>query len=216
VETDDMKIRVLGSVDVEQNGRSVKLGGPKQRAVLSMLALNANATVSLERLIDGLWGEEPPSTAAKMVQQYVSQLRRLLAEDEGPEIVTRGRGYELQVDPAAVDTLRFEQLVERAARDDDGGRGRLAHEALALWQGPPLADLLDEPFAASEARRLEELHLTATELMIEGELEAGRHPEVIGRLLALVDEHPLRERLCVLLMLALPRGPSGRGAGCLP
>ncbi len=127
-----MQIRVLGSVDVELNGRRVKLAGPKQRAVLAMLALSANATVSLERLIGGLWGEEPPSTAAKMVQQYVSQLRRLLAEAEGPEIVTRGRGYELHVDPAAVDALRFEQLIEQAAGDSDGRRSELARAALAL------------------------------------------------------------------------------------
>src|SRR4051812_30111047 len=102
-----MQIRVLGSVDVEHEGAPVKLAGPKQRAVLSMLALNANATVSIERLVDGLWGEEPPSSAPKMVQQYVSQLRRLIADD-GEQIRTRDGGYELHVDPAAVDALRFE------------------------------------------------------------------------------------------------------------
>jgi DNA-binding SARP family transcriptional activator len=212
VETGDMQIRLLGSVDVELNGRPVKLGGPKQRAVLAMLALNANTTVSLERLIDGLWGEEPPSTAVKMVQQYVSQLRRLVA-DEGTEIVTRGRGYELRIDPVAVDALRFERLVERAAEDRDGARSELAREALALWLGPPLAGMLEEPFAASEARRLEELHLAAIELSLEGELGAGREAQVIGRLGALVDEHPLRERLRGLLMLALYR--AGRQADAL-
>ena len=208
-----MQIRLLGSVDVEVNGSRVKLAGPKQRAVLSMLALNANATVSLERLIDGLWGEQPPSSAPKMIQQYVSQLRRLLAGD-GPQILTHDGGYELRIDPAAVDdALRFERLVERAAHDGDGRRDELTREALALWHDPPLAGMRDEPFAASEARRLEELRLVATELAIEGDLDANRHAEVIGRLAALVDEHPLRERLRTLLMLALYR--AGRQAEAL-
>ena len=208
-----MQIRVLDSVGVELNDRPVKLGGPKQRAVLAMLALNANTTVSVERLIDGLWGEDPPATGAKMVQQYVSQLRRLLDDDDGGLIVTRGRGYELHVDPATVDGLRFERLVELAADEGAGRRSELAREALDLWRGLPLAGMLDEPFAASEVRRFEELHLAAIELDIEGELEAGRHAEIIGRLAALVDEHPLRERLRALLMLALYR--AGRQAEAL-
>jgi WD40 repeat protein/DNA-binding SARP family transcriptional activator len=208
-----MQIHVLDSVGVELNGRPVKLGGPKQRAVLAMLALNANAPVSIERLIDGLWGEDPPATGAKMVQQYVSQLRRLLDDDDGSLIVTRGRGYELHVEPATVDGLRFERLVELAADHGGGRRSELAREALDLWRGLPLAGMLDEPFAASEVRRLEELHLVAIELSIEGDLDAGRHAEVIGRLAALVDEHPLRERLRALLMLALYR--AGRQAEAL-
>src|SRR5829696_1893159 len=207
-----MQIRVLGSVDVELEGSRVKLAGPKQRAVLSMLALNANTTVSFERLVDGLWGEEPPSSAPKMVQQYVSQLRRLLVAD-GRQIITRDGGYELRVDPSAVDALRFERLVEQAAHEADGRRSELAHEALAIWQDPPLAGMREEPFAASEARRLEELHLAALELAIEGDLDAGRHAELVGRLAALVDEHPLRERLRALLMLAFYR--SGRQAEAL-
>jgi DNA-binding SARP family transcriptional activator/WD40 repeat protein len=208
-----MQIRVLDSVGVELNDRPVKLGGPKQRAVLAMLALNAKTTVSVERLVDGLWGEDPPATGAKMVQQYVSQLRRLLDDDDGTLIVTRGRGYELHVDPATVDGLRFERLVELAADEGAGRRSELAREALDLWQGLPLAGMLDEPFAASEVRRFEELHLAAIELDIEGDLEAGRHAEIIGRLAALVDEHPLRERLRALLMLALYR--AGRQAEAL-
>ena len=147
--------------------------------------------MSFERLVDGLWGEGPPSSAPKMVQQYVSQLRRLLVAD-GRQIITRDGGYELRVDPSAVDALRFERLVEQAAHEADGRRSELAHEALAIWQDPPLAGMREEPFAASEARRLEELHLAALELAIEGDLDAGRHAELVGRLAALVDEHPLR------------------------
>src|SRR5829696_4231682 len=188
-----MQIRLLGTIDVDLDDRPLKLAGPKQRAVLSMLALSANATVAVERLVEGLWGEEPPPTAAKMVQQYVSQLRRLLPENGAARIATHGRGYELQIDPAAVDALQFERLV--------------------LWHGAPLAGMLQEPFAAAEVRRLEELHLAATELALEDDLDAGRHGEAIGRLRALVDDHPLRERLRALLMLALYR--AGRQAEAL-
>jgi WD40 repeat protein/DNA-binding SARP family transcriptional activator len=207
-----MQIRLLGTVDVDLDDRPLKLAGPKQRAVLSMLALGANTTVSVERLVEGLWGEEPPPTAAKMVQQYVSQLRRLLPENGAARIATHGRGYELQIDPAAVDALQFERLVAHAA-EGNGARGGLAREALALWHGAPLAGMLEEPFAAAEVRRLEELHLSATELALEDDLDAGRHSEAIGRLRALVDEHPLRERLMALLMLALYR--AGRQAEAL-
>ena len=207
-----MEIRVLGPVEIEVGGRPVALGAPKQRAVLSLLALQASSTVSIDRLIEGLWGEEPPATAAKMVQLYVSQLRRLVAEDDGAQIVTHGRGYELRLDPEAVDAARFERLVTEALR---GGRGKgeAACAALALWRGPPFADVRDEPFAAAEALRLEELHLAATELSVESDLEAGRHLEMISRLQSLVVEHPLRERLHSLRMLALYR--AGRQADAL-
>ena len=197
-----MDIRLLGPVEVQHGDTPLHLGGPKQRAVLAMLALNPNASVSVDQLIEGLWGERQPPTATKMVQLYVSQLRKLLAQDGGSEIVTRGRAYELHVDPDHVDAVKFERLVAEQA----------AHAALALWRGPPLADL-NEPFTDSEVRRLEELHLAAVELAIEADLEAGRHTELIGRLDALVAEHPLSERLHALRMLALYR--AGRQAEAL-
>jgi DNA-binding SARP family transcriptional activator/WD40 repeat protein len=209
-----MEIRVLGPVEVELDGRRLRLGGPKQRAVLSLLALNANSTVSVDRLIEGLWGEEQPASAAKNVQLYVSQLRKLLVGQPRVGIVTRGRGYELRLDPDAVDALRFERLIGEASNGHrDGEAAEAADTALALWRGPPLADLADEPFAAGEAGRLEELRLVALELAVEGELEAGRHREVIGRLDSLLAEHPLRERLHGLRMLALYR--AGRQAEAL-
>ena len=208
-----MEIRLLGPVEVGDGESPLHLGGPKQRAVLALLALNANATVSFDRLIEGLWGERQPATAAKMVQLYVSQLRKLLKDDEGSQIVTRGRAYELRLDPEAVDASRFERLVtEAAGARGDNGSGEAAHRALALWRGPPLADL-DEPFTPAEARRLEELHLAALELALESDLEAGRHIELIGRLDSLVAEHPLSERLHALRMLALYR--AGRQADAL-
>ena len=134
-------------------------------------ALEANRTVSADRLAEGLWGEEPPSSAPKMVQLYVSQLRRLL-DGNGATIVTHGRGYELRLPADAVDVARFERLV-------DESRPR---EALALWRGEALADVADEPFAAAEIRRLDELRVHAHELAIEADLAAGRHADVIGEL----------------------------------
>ena len=110
-----MEIRLLGPVEVQNGDAPLHLGGPKQRAVLAMLALKPNASVSTDRLIEGLWGESQPATATKMVQLYVSQLRKLLAQDGGSEILTRGRGYELRVDPELVDAVRFERLVAEQA-----------------------------------------------------------------------------------------------------
>ena len=140
-----MDLQLLGPVEATVDGRPVPLGATKQRAVLAMLALRANRTVSIDSLIEGLWGEEPPASAPKMVQLYVSQLRRLL-DGDGAEIVTRGRGYELRARRRRVDAARFERLVAEAGRAEAGRTA--AREALALWRGDALADVADEPFAA--------------------------------------------------------------------
>ncbi len=200
-----MELRVLGPVEATVGGRRVPLGAVKQRAVLAMLALHANSTVSADELMEGLWGEHPPSTAPKMRQQYISQLRRLLGGGNGraAEIVTHGRGYELRLGPEEIDLGRFQRLVSEGA----------AREALSLWRGPPLADVADEPFAAGEIRRLDELRLAALEQAIDAELAEGRHREVVGELEALVAAHPLSERVHGQLMLALYR--SGRQAEAL-
>ncbi len=172
-----------------------------------MLALCANRTVGTDALIDGLWGERPPESAAKNVQLHVSRLRKALASDAGgASILTHGRGYELKLSEEAVDAVRFEHLVERARREAERGiADGTAKEALELWRGAPLADVAAEPFAGPEIRRLEELHLRALELTIDAELAAGRHGEVIGRLEALLAEHPLNERFHAQRMLALYR-----------
>jgi YVTN family beta-propeller protein len=206
-----MDIHLLGLVEVSLDGRAVQLGGAKQRALLAMLALHPNVPVSVDRLVEGLWGERPPASASKSIQIYVSQLRKLINGD-GAEIVTRGRGYELRVGADAVDSVRFERLVEEAARGNGAGDA-IARQALALWRGPPLDDLADEPFAGPEIRRLEELWLRARELAIEGALAAGEHERVVAELGALVDEHPLREHLHAQRMLALYR--CGRQADAL-
>ena len=200
----DLNVRLLGPMEASIDGHTLRLGAPKPRAVLAILALHPGEIVSTERLIGGLWGEQPPATATKMVQLYVSQLRKALTESgDGAAIVTRGHGYELQVAPQDVDAGHFEALLAQ-------GEPR---EALALWRGPPLDDVAGEPFAAAEIRRLEELRVAALEQAFDADLAAGRHREVLPELEALVAQEPLRERLHAQRMLALYR--SGRQAGAL-
>jgi WD40 repeat protein/DNA-binding SARP family transcriptional activator len=199
-----MDVRLLGPTEVTCGKGAVPLGGPTPRAVFAMLALDAGSTVSAERLIDGLWGEDPPATARKLVQLYVSNLRKALANGSEPQaIVTHGRGYELQLDREHIDVARFERLLAQGA----------ARDALSLWRGPALADIVDEPFAAVEVRRLEELRATAHEMAIEHDLDAGLHREVLAELETLLAHEPLRERLHAQRMLALYR--SGRQADAL-
>jgi predicted ATPase/DNA-binding SARP family transcriptional activator len=199
-----LDVRVFGGLEGSVDGRPLPLGASKPRALFAMLALNAGSVVSVDRLIDGLWGDVPPVSAPKLVQVYVSRLRHALADaGYGAAIVTRGRGYELRVDPDAVDAACFEHLVAQGS----------PREALALWRGPPLDDLADEPFAGAEIRRLEELRLAAHELAIERDIEAGRHREVLSELDVLVAAEPLRERLHAQRMLALYR--CGRQAEAL-
>jgi peptide/nickel transport system substrate-binding protein len=209
-------VHLLGPVEATRDGRTIPLGAAKQRALLAMLALDANATVSVNRLVDGLWGDDPPASAAKMVQLYVSQLRRLLAGDEA-QILTHGRGYELRLAQGdAIDAARFQRLVEQADRGGGGtasGPGDPAREALALWRGDALADVAGEPFAGPEVRRLDELWLRAAHLVVDGDLAAGRDEEALARLERLIRHYPLRERLHAQRMLALYR--SGRQAEAL-
>jgi hypothetical protein len=168
-----------------------------------MLALRANRTVSVDALIDGLWGDRPTASAAKNVQHYIWRLRKALdANGSGAQIVTRGRGYELQLPEEAVDASRFERLVERARREAEHGIADGAVKgALELWRGAPLADVASEPFAGPEIRRLEELHLRALELTIDAELAAGR----VGSL------HNRRRSLGCALMGRQRRGRHSHG-----
>ena len=192
-----MDVLLLGPVEAYIDGRPVALGARKQRALLAMLALEAGRTVSADRLAEGLWGETLPSSAPKMVQHYVSQLRRL-----GADIATRGRGYELTLN-GELDRDRAERLLS------DG----CARDALALWRGAPLMDVADEPFAASEIRQLEELWGRTAEAAVDADLDAGRHREVLAELRGLLDAEPLHERFHAQRMIALYR--SGRQAEAL-
>jgi DNA-binding SARP family transcriptional activator len=205
-----IEFRILGPLDVTRDGSPVALGGPKQRALLAYLLLRRGQVVSTDRLVDELWGEQPPRTATTSLQNLVSQLRKSL----GPEVlVTRPPGYVLHVDEADLDLARFERLVAEARETEADDRARLLREALALWTGPPLAEFTYEPFAENEIARLLELRLAATEDLFDAELELGRHAPIVGALEQLVVAHPLRERLRGQLMLALYR--SGRQAEAL-
>jgi DNA-binding SARP family transcriptional activator/streptogramin lyase len=205
---------VLGPVEVKIGGRPVDVGGAKQRALLAVLVLHANHPVSAGRLIGELW-EQPPATALKSVQVYVSRLRRTL-EGTTARIQTTPAGYLLAADAQDVDVLRFEALAAEGRAvlgRDPAAASALFGEALALWRGEPLADLAAEPFARQAIPRLAEHRLAVLEDRIEADLTVGRHAEVVGDLGALLADHPYRERLYAQLMLALYR--SGRQAEAL-
>jgi YVTN family beta-propeller protein len=215
-----MEFRILGPVEVRRGDRVLRLGAGKQRALLALLLLHRNEAVTTERLVDDLWGDHPPETAAKIVQNYVSLLRRSFAEHDGESgevILTHGHGYLLRLDQEALDLDQFEELLARGREALGAGDAEeassLIHDALLLWRGPALADVAYEEFAQAEAARLEERRLVALECRIEADLALGRHADLVGELEALVARHPLQERFQAQLMLALYR--SGRQAEAL-
>src|SRR5205823_4003443 len=169
---------------------------------------------SRDGLIDGLWGERPPPSAAHTLDNYVSRLRKMLG---GARLARRPPGYVLQLEPDELDLDRFEQLLRRGreelARGDSAEAAATLRSALALWRGPALADVLYEPFAAIEAERLEQRRLIALEDRIDADLALGRSGELVPELEALVAEHPFRERVLGQLVLALYR--AGRQAEAL-
>jgi DNA-binding SARP family transcriptional activator len=202
---------VLGPLEATSDGGAViPLAGQKQRALLALLLLNANEVVSSDRLIDQLWNEDAPATAATSLRNLITGLRKAIGHDA---VSTRPPGYVLTVNPSDLDLMRFERVVARARRLAPDARARALREGLAMWRGPPLADLLFEPFAQPEVHRLEELRLAVLEDLAEAELEAGGAADLVPELEGLVAQHPLRERLRVPLMLALYRG--GRQAEAL-
>jgi DNA-binding SARP family transcriptional activator len=209
-----VEFRILGPLEAEQDGRLVPLGGRKQRALLALLLLHANAVVPRDRLIDEIWGDEPPETARTALQVHVSQLRKALG---GERIETRAPGYRVRTEPDALDLERFERLVAEGRDALAGGDAERSadalREALALWRGTPLAELGEVPFAQRECLRLEELRLAALEERVEADLQLGRHARLVSELEGLVREHPLRERGRGQLMLALYR--CGRQADAL-
>ena len=220
-----MDFRILGPLEVNDDaGRALEVGGRQQRLVLAMLLVHRNEVVSVDRLVDALWGEQPPTSAVKNVQIHVSRLRKALEAERrtrdqraAVQVHTRANGYVLEVTSGELDADRFEQLVEtgrraHAAEELEQAEADL-RDALSLWRGPPLADFAYDAFAQGEIARLEELRLAAVEEQIDVELALGRHSDVTARLYPLVADHPLRERLRASLMLALYRG--GRKADAL-
>jgi DNA-binding SARP family transcriptional activator len=205
-----VEFRILGPLEVLERGRAVTLRGAREKAVLVYLLLHAGEVVPTDRLIDQLWGEEPPETARKSLQVRVAGIRKTLGADL---LLTQGPGYVIRAGPDTLDLHRFERLVAEADQLEPRSAADKLREALSLWRGPPLADFAYEPFAQGPIGRLEELRVVALERRIDADLELGRPAELVGELEALVAEHPLRERLRGQLILALYR--SGRQAEAL-
>ena len=212
--TPPLEFRLLGPLGVDLDGVRVAVGSAKQRALLGALLLNANRVVPVERLIDELWGENPPETAANTLQVYVSQLRKALAPAD--VVKHRAPGYVAEIESGALDVERFERLLAegraRLATGDAASARETLRTALALWRGPALADV---PLAsgATEAARLEDLRLAALEELFAADLLLGTGAEVVSELEGVVAEHPLRERPRALLMRALYQ--AGRQADAL-
>ena len=214
VGVDAIDYRLLGPLEVTVGGRPVRLGGPRQRAVLATLLAQADTFVPSARLVDDLWGEDPPPTASNLVQGYVSHLRKALGKDA---IATHGAGYILHLGGHTLDLREFERLAHDGNRALGAGQNTIAAErlaeALSLWRGPALADLTEEEGIQSLAARLDELRALARERHVEAELACGRHAESVQEAKALVEEYPLHERPRGLLMMALYG--SGRQAEAL-
>lgn len=220
--TTDVQIRVLGDLEVAGTGGTYAPGNARPAAVLAMLAMHAGEVVSLDRLLDELWTSERATPGVKRVHVNILRLRRALAAvapavDPASVVRTRSRGYCLDVDPEAIDAVRFTRLILRGRTKLDAGDPAAAAatlcEALALWRGEPYADFAYESFAAIEIRRLTEVRACAVELWAEAELALGSHALLAPELERLVARDPLRERLRALLMVALYR--SGRQGDAL-
>jgi DNA-binding SARP family transcriptional activator len=195
-----MEFRILGPLEVAEGGRPIALGGPKQRALLVLLLLTPNRAVSVDRLVETLWGGDPPASAANALQYHVSQLRKALGEGA---IVTQEPGYLIRLDPEQLDLLRFERLVAEAEGTDAIRASRLLGEALALWRGDPIAELADDVLSQTEVQRLEAARLAALERRVGADLALGRHAQLVPELEALTRRHPLHEGLVGALMRAL-------------
>jgi class 3 adenylate cyclase/DNA-binding SARP family transcriptional activator/tetratricopeptide (TPR) repeat protein len=204
-----VELGLLGPLEVRCGGVSVAVGGSRERAVLTRLSLSANQVVPLETLADDLWAGEPPEGAPQALWVYISRLRKALRDHGGDTLlVTRPPGYVLQVEPEALDSVRFEALVAEARALGAANPIESANRyrrALALWRGPALADVADLPFARAEAGRLEEARLSALEERIDADLACGRHGELVGELAGLTRDHPVRERFWAQRMTALYR-----------
>jgi DNA-binding SARP family transcriptional activator len=204
-----VEYRVLGPLEVLEDGRPLALGNLKERMVLAVLLLHANEFVSRERLIDELWGVAPPPTARKAVNVYISKLRKTLSVNEHDPIATADGGYRLVVSPDLLDADRMRSLVrkarERMAEGESEAAAGVLQDALACWRGPTLAGLQLESFGREEVAQLDELRLTVLMDRIDCDLAQARHEHVLGELQVLVGEHPLRERLRAQQILALYR-----------
>lgn len=220
--TERIEFLMLGPLEARRAGQPLKLGSIKHRMLLAKLLLHANQVLSTDELIDTVWGEQPPPTVRQSLQNHVAALRRLIEQAGTPAgqprtLLTRDPGYLLQVHPDQLDLHRFRRMVDEGRTALEGGEPwaatRLLHEAVALWRGPVLADVVAAGASWPELAGIDELEIGAIEARIEADLVAGRHAELVGELEALIRRHPLREHLHGQMMLALYR--SGRQADAL-
>ena len=202
-----MEVRVLGPLEISGENGPVDLPAAKHRRLLAALALAGGQACSADALIDAVWGETPPASARKLLQVYVSQLRKALPSRDA--LATAPSGYVLRLDDGSLDADRFERLTDDAVEALAQGNPSLARShldrALALWRGHAYADVMYDDFARVEAERLEELRLVALEARLDASLQLGRHDEVLAEALAMARDQPLRERVQGLAMLALYR-----------
>ena len=216
-----MKFSVLGSIEVTAGDTQVDLGGVKQRAILGYLVLHANKVVPTSQIIEAMWEGIPPPTARKMVQNAVSAIRRLLTSHNGqvggPSLRTHPPGYQLRMNAEDVDLFRFRRLAQEgraAIADGEPSRGvELLRDALSMWRGRALDDVVETGVSWPELAAIEDERLSALEDRLDAELDCGRHREITPELEVLTATEPLRERLGQQFMLALYR--SGRQADAL-
>lgn len=213
-----VEFRLLGAFEVVARGQMMKLGSMRLRLVLAMLALAGGRVVSADSLAEELWGGDPPADVANGLQSFVSRARRVLASARAEvTVAARGNGYALEVTRSAVDAHRFSELARRGRElnvvGDAAGAVALLQEALALWRGPALTEFADRAFAASEATRLQEERLDATEALADALLAVGNPAAAAALLEQLVAEEPFREGAWARLMMALYR--LGRAADAL-
>ncbi len=214
-----LEIRVLGPVEIAWDGRPIDIGGVRTRALVARLLIDRRIIVPVDRLVDSLWGDNDGSGAEIALRSTISRLRKRLRDAGAPEgvIVTRAPGYVLEVPAEVTDAFRLERAVAEGRRQLALRRPsectRVLMEAGELRRGPAYSEVRDDPFARAEARRLDELLLSAAEMRIDAELTVGRHEAVTGELEALTGANPMRERLWSQRMLALYR--SGRQAEAL-
>src|SRR6185437_10371168 len=202
-----MRFRILGPLEVLSPDGWTAIGAPKWRSLLACLLIRPSQLVPTDLLIDELWGENPPKRANNLVSIYVHRLRKVIGDAEGRVLVYRAPGYLLRLAPGDLDLQTFEAQVgdgrNALAAGDLQAAAVLLSDALSLWRGPLLADVPSSPLIATQADRAAELWLAATELRAEADLASGRAAQVVPELRGLVGEHPMRERLWLLLMRAL-------------
>jgi DNA-binding SARP family transcriptional activator/tetratricopeptide (TPR) repeat protein len=202
-----VRFRILGPLEVWTDEGWSGIGAPKWRALLATLLLHPGQVVSTERLIAGLWGEDPPERAANLVSVYVLRLRRLMGDPQGRMLATRAPGYQLRLADDDLDAAAFETGMREGRQALANGKAEQAAailaEALALWRGPALADVPASPLIKAESDRLEESRLAGLELRITADLRGGQLVQLVPELRRLLSEHPLREGLWTLLLLAL-------------